>query len=128
MLSRMRSVVCRDGHSGVTEFHRMVGAVLTAILGHLGRGRGDGSERERHGHAERKLQKQHGAECPSSRARSHDESLHRFRTEEFRVHIALPSQAREPEPQRVADYGHGLKLIFAPRSVFSRDSSPWLWP
>lgn len=86
MLSGMRSVVGRDGHSGVTESHPLIGAVLTAILGHLGGGRGYGSERERHGHAERKLQKQHGAESPSSRTRSHHESLHPFRSGEFRAH------------------------------------------
>jgi hypothetical protein len=46
-------------------------------MAHLDRGRGDGGESERHGHAQRKLQEQHCAESPSSRARSHSESLHR---------------------------------------------------
>ena len=68
LLSRMRGVVRGDGHSGVIECHPIAGAVLTAILGALGRGRGKGGERERPGHPERKLQKQHGAQSPSSRA------------------------------------------------------------
>lgn len=93
MPSRMRRVM-RDDHPGVTIRH-MVGTVLRAVIGHLGRGRGHGGERERPGHAERKLQEQHCAESPSSRAQSHGESLHRgFRTGKLRGHTLRLHQRR----------------------------------
>ena len=76
MLSRMRLVVWGDG-PGVIKLHSLVGAVPAAVVAHLGPGWGEGGERERPWHAERKLQKQHGAEGPTSGARSHRESLHR---------------------------------------------------
>lgn len=76
MLSRMRLVVRADA-PGMTKFHPLVGTVSAAFIAHRSPGRGEGGESERPGHAERKLQEQHGAESPSSRARSHGESLHR---------------------------------------------------
>ena len=82
----MRLVVPGDA-PGMTKFHPLVGAVPTAVIAHMGPDRGEGLERERRGHAERQLQEQHGTESPSSRARSHGESLHRcFRTGKYRAH------------------------------------------